>query len=116
MSETVALADTNCAAMDAGKLWAFYGVAGAIFWTYEDSFNQFQARTLDLTTWESDATILKRLMGHPAYRVAWKMARDGMRGPYRDYVDTLMQGTKNDTSQTFAGLFEAYVTQELRPA
>lgn len=116
MSQIIAEADMNCAALNPANVWAFYGFAGAIFWTYEDSFNQFHAKTLDRTTWESDATILKRLMAYPAYRVAWKMARDGMSGPYRNYVDTLMQGTKSDTSQTFADLFKAYVSHELAAA
>jgi hypothetical protein len=113
MSETIAEADVNCAAMNSAKIWAFYGFAGAIFWTYEDSYLQFQARTLDTSSWDSDAVIIKRLMGHPAYRVAWKMARDGMGGAYRDYVDTLMREVKVDTSQSLTDLFKRYVAEEL---
>jgi hypothetical protein len=113
MSETIADADVNCAAMSDVKIWAFYGFAGAVFWTYEDSFLQFQANTLDANSWESDAVIIKRLIGHPAYRVVWKMARDGMRGGYRDYVDTLMRDVKVDTSQSLTDLFKTYVKQEL---
>jgi hypothetical protein len=113
MSETIAEADVNCAGMSAVKIWSFYGFAGAVFWTYEDSFLQFQANTLNASSWESDAVIIKRLMGHPAYRVAWKMARDGMGGGYRDYVDTLMREVRVDTSQSLTDLFRTYVAQEL---
>lgn len=113
MSETIAEADVNCAAMTAGKIWAFYGFAGAVFWTYEDSFLQFEAKTLDAQSWESDAVIIKRLIGHPAYRVVWKMARDGMGGGYRDYVDSLMREVEADTTYSLTDLFKMYVAEEL---
>lgn len=115
LSETIAEADVDCATLDARKLWSFYGFAGAIFWTYEDSFLQFKAKTLDAESWESDATIVKRLIGHPAYRVAWKMARDGMSGGYREYVDTLMREVKSGPSQNLTDLFRAYVSEEMSP-
>jgi hypothetical protein len=113
MSETIAEADSNCAALSPAKMWAFYGFAGAIFWTYEDSFLQFQAGTLDAASWESDATILKRLVGYPAWRVAWKMARDGLSGAYRDTVDGFMREASPDTTQTLTDLFQMYVAEEL---
>ena len=116
MSETVAEADTNCATMSPAKIWAFYGFAGAIFWTYEDSFLQFRAKTLDEASWQSDATILQRLVGYPAYRVAWKMARDGLSGEYRDYVDRLMREAQPAGSQTLTDLFKTYVAQEVSAA
>lgn len=113
MSKIIAEADGNCAALDAGNIWSFYGFAGAVFWTYEDSFLQFQAKTLDAQSWESDAVIIKRLIGHPAYRVVWKMARDGMGGGYRDYVDSLMREVKADTTHSLTDLFKMYVAEEL---
>ena len=116
ISETIAEADSNCAAMDPAKIWAFYGFAGAVFWTYEDSFLQFRAHTLDAPSWESDVTTIKRLLRYPAYRVAWKMARDGMSGGYREYVDSVMREVKVDTSQTLIELWKTYVTQELPTA
>ncbi len=116
MSETIAEADSNCAALGPGKIWAFYGFAGAVFWTYEDSFLQFRANTLDATSWESDVTTIKRLLRYPAYRVAWKMARDGMSGGYREYVDSIMHDVKSDTSQTLTELWKTCVAQELPAA
>ena len=116
MSKVIAEADVNCAAMDAASVWSFYGFAGAVFWTYEDSFLQFQAKTLDASSWESDAVTIKRLIGHPAYRVVWKMARDGMGGGYRDYVDSLMREVKADTLHGFIDLFKMYVAEELPSA
>jgi hypothetical protein len=108
----IAEADTNCASMDSARIWSFYGFAGAIFWTYEDSFLQFRARALDALSWESDATILKRLLGYPAWRVAWKMARDSMSGSYREYLDSVMREEKRETSQTLTDLWKTYVTEE----
>jgi hypothetical protein len=113
MSEVIAQADTNCGAMSDATIWSFYGFAGAIFWTYEDSFLQFHANTLDASSWESDVTILRRLSGYPAYRVAWKMARDGMSGGYRDFVDGLMRETNSDPTQNLTDLFKIYVAEEL---
>ena len=116
ISELIAEADSNCAALDRAKIWAFYGFAGAIFWTYEDSFLQFRANTLDASSWASDVTVIKRLLGYPAYRVAWKMARDSLSGDYREYVDSIMREVKSDTSQTLTELWKTYVAQELPTA
>ena len=116
VSETIAEADRNCASMDAARIWSFYGFAGAVFWTYEDSFLQFQANALDAASWESDATTIKRLLGYPAFRAAWKMARDGMSGGYREYVDRVMRDVPCNTSQTLTDLFKTYATEELTTA
>lgn len=113
MSETFTAADVNCAAMNAVQIRAFYAFAGAVFWTYEDSFLQFQAGTLDASSWESDSITLKRLLRHPGTRAVWKMARDGMGGGYRDYLDTLMREVKTDTSQTLTDRFKTCVAGEL---
>ncbi|HWY15044.1 MAG TPA: hypothetical protein VNX86_07925 [Rhizomicrobium sp.] len=113
VGELVAEADRNCAAMDPAKIWAFYGFAGSIFWNYENSFLQFQANMLDARSWNSDATVLKRLLGYPAYRVAWKMARDSLSGNYRNYVDSIMREVKCETSLTLTDLWKTYVAEEL---
>jgi hypothetical protein len=113
MSETIAEADGNCTALKPAQIWAFYGFAGAVFWTYEDSYMQFRAHTLDAAVWESDATTIRRLLAYPAYRTAWKMARDGMSGGYRDYVDSLMRDVKPDTTHSLTELWKAYAAEEL---
>src|SRR5690242_14337096 len=51
ISETVAKANGNCATLDPSRVWSFYGFAAAVFWSYEDSFMQFQAGTLDPRSW-----------------------------------------------------------------
>jgi hypothetical protein len=116
LSETIAEVDGNCAAMEPARVWAFYGLAAAVFWTYEDSYLQFQAKTLDAASWASDATTIKRLLGYPAYRAAWKMARDGMSGGYRDYVDSVMRDVKCDPTRHLTELWKTYVTEELATA
>ena len=67
-----------------------------MFWTYEDSFLQLQANAIDAASWQSDETTLRRLLAFPAYRVAWKMARDSMGPKFRDYINSVVQ----DVSET----------------
>jgi len=116
LSETVAQAQGNCATLDPSRIWAFYGFAAAVFWSYEDSFIQFRAGTLDARSWDSDVTTIKRLLASPAYRVVWKIARDGMSGGYRDYLDSVMREVAVDTSRSLNDLWKTYVTQELSAA
>ncbi len=116
LSETVAQAHGNCALLNATQIWSFYGFAAAVFWSYEDSFIQFQAGTLDAGSWDSDVTTIKRLLASPAYRVVWKIARDGMSGGYRDYLDSVMREVPVDTSRSLNDLWKAYVAQELAVA
>lgn len=85
------------------------------FWSYEDSYMQFQAGTLDRGSGESDVAMLKRLAAHPSYRVVWKMARDGMSGAYRDYVDSLMLDIPDDASFKFGDLLRSYLAEEFAP-
>ena len=115
-SETLAQASTNCAAMSDAKIWSFYGFAAAVFWSYEDCFMQFQAKTLDANSWASDVATLERLIAYPPYRAVWKMARDGMGGDYRDYVDSLLEKIPSDMSRTLTEIFKAFMIEELETA
>ncbi|HVV64342.1 MAG TPA: hypothetical protein VG843_00005 [Rhizomicrobium sp.] len=112
ISETIAEADLNCATLSPARIWAFYGLAGAVFWSYEDSFMQFRAKTLDRRSWDSDVATIRRLLGYPAYRVAWKMARGGMSGEYRDYVDAIMREVKIEPA-TLTDLWKTYTAEEI---
>lgn len=114
MSETIAEASSRCSELSDAKIWAFYGFAAAVFWSYEDSFLQFETGTLDVRSWESDIATLKRLIAHPPYRAVWKMARDGMRGNYRDYIDSLMSETPSDRSRTLTDQFRIFITEEMQ--
>ena len=116
LSETVSQAHANCAALNGPQIWAFYGFAAAVFWSYEDSFIQFQAGTLDPRSWDSDVTTIRRLLASPAYRVVWKLARGGMSGGYRDFLDAAMREVKVDTTRSLNDLWKTYVTEELSPA
>ena len=116
MSELIAQANSNFAAIEPSRIWAFYGFAAAVFWSYEDSFLQLQAKTLDVQSWNSDIATIKRLLGYPAYRVAWKMARDGMSGGYRDYIDSLMREVKCDTSRNMTDVWNTLAAEELATA
>lgn len=115
-SETLAQANTDCAAMSDAKIWSFYGFGAAVFWSYEDCFMQFRAKTLDASSWASDVATLERLVAYPPYRAVWKMARDGMGGDYRDYVDSLMEKVPSDTSRSLTDVFKVYMAEELQPS
>lgn len=116
MSETLAQANADCAAMSDTRIWSFYGFSAAVFWSYEDCFMQFRAGTLDASSWASDVATLERLAAYPPYRAVWKMARDGMSGDYRDYVDTLMDKVPSDTSRSMTDVFKVYIVEEFKPA
>jgi predicted permease len=114
VGETIAKADANYATLDAAGTWTFYGFAAAVFWSYEDSFMQFQAGTLHAESWQSDVATLKRLVARPPYRVVWKMARDGMSGGYRDYIDSLVREVSGDPSRSsLTDLFKIYIAEEM---
>jgi hypothetical protein len=116
ISETLAQASANCASMTDAKIWSFYGFGAAVFWSYEDCFLQFKAKTLDPSSWASDVATLKRLVAYPPYRAVWKMARDGMGGDYRDYVDCLMAKIPSDKSRSLTEVFKICIGEELEPA
>ncbi len=115
ISETIAEADLNCAGLSPARIWAFYGLAGSVFWNYEDSFMQLRAGTLEKRSWDSDVATIRRLLQYPAYRIAWKMARGGMSGEYRDYVDAIMREVKISTA-TLTDLWKTYCEEELAAA
>ena len=116
LSETVAEAHGNCTSISPARIWSFYGFAGAVFWSYEDSFMQFKAGTLDVRSWDSDVATIRRLLASPAYRVAWKIARDGMSGGYRDWLDSVMREVPVDTTRSLNDLWSMYAAQELAAA
>jgi hypothetical protein len=116
VGETIEIAHRNCAALNPAQIWCFYGFAGAIFWTYEDSFLQLQANTLDASSWQSDETTLKRLLAFPAYRVVWKMARDGMGPRFREYIDSVVEDVQRGGSESLGDLWAIYAAEEIAAA
>lgn len=116
MSEPV-LSETIVNAFGGGsdepaRIFAFYSFACACFWNYEDSFLQFRARTLDARGWATDELTLRGLLGNPAYRAVWRMARAGMNADYRDYLDRLMREIQPSEPRDVAQVWKAYFTEE----
>jgi len=112
LSETI----TNALGMDAStnpaKIFAFYAFACACFWNYEDSFLQFQAKTLDANSWATDDLTLTGLLRNPAYRAAWKMARNGMNARYREFVDSKLKGIGEAGSRNIVEIWNTYIGEE----
>lgn len=113
IGELLAQAESNPARLSEAKIWSFYGFVGAVFWSYEDSYMQFAAGTLHAGSWQSDIATLERILAYPAFRVIWKMVRDGMSGGYRDYVDSLMSKVEPDPSIRYTDFFMAYLAEEV---
>jgi hypothetical protein len=111
------LSDTIVSAFDGAprepaRVFAFYSFACACFWNYEDSFLQFQAKTLDANSWATDDLTLTGLLRNPAYRAAWKMARNGMNARYREFVDSKLKGIGDAGSRNIVELWNTYIGEE----
>jgi hypothetical protein len=97
---------------DPARVFAFYAFACACFWNYEDSFLQFRAKMLDARSWATDELTLRGLLANPAYRAVWRMARTGMQGDYRDYLDRLMSEIRPTEPRDIAQVWRANFNAE----
>jgi hypothetical protein len=116
ISELLAKSESQAASLSPAKVWSFYGFVGAVFWSYEDCYMQFKAGTLEPGSWQSDVATLERILVSPAFRVIWRMVREGMSGGYRDYVDSLLNKVPADPSARFSDSFNALLSEELAAA
>lgn len=113
ISELLARAESNPAALGRAEVWSFYGFVGAVFWAFEDSYMQFKAGTLHPASWESDVATIERILAFPAFRVIWRMVRDGTSGSYRDYIDGVMRKIPANPSARFSDMFTIFLSEEL---
>ena len=111
LSQTIVSAFSD-ASDDPARVFAFYSFACACFWNYEDSFLQFRAKTLDARGWATDELTLRGLFANPAYRAVWRMARAGMHGDYRDYLDRLMNEIRPSEPRNIAQVWRANFNEE----
>jgi hypothetical protein len=111
LSQTIVSAFGD-ASDDPARVFAFYSFACACFWNYEDSFLQFRAKTLDARSWSTDELTLRGLFANPAYRAVWRMARTGLHGDYRDYLDRLMNEVRPSEPRDIAKVWRAYFNEE----
>ena len=94
MSEIMVRAAHGDLSLDASQVRSLERVAGALIWSYEDSFLQFKAGTLEASTWESDEETLRVLLAYPAWRYVWSRVRMYWTGAYRNHVDGILQETE----------------------
>ena len=113
ISELLAQAESDPQSLSRAKIWSLYGYGAAVFWSYEDTYMQFKAGTLEAGSWKSDLATLERILAFPWLRVIWRMARDGMDRGYREYVDSLMAKVAADPSARFSDFFGIYLAEEL---
>jgi hypothetical protein len=116
MSATAVRAFKGDPAMSEAELFAFYGFAASIFWSYEDTFLQFQSGTLDAESWSSDVSTLRNLLASPAYRAIWRAARESIGEGYRKFVDSLVQDVKNSPIRDTPTVLRQYLAEEFKSA
>jgi len=67
---------------------------------------------LDANSWATDDLTLTGLLRNPAYRAAWKMARNGMNARYREFVDSKLKGIGEAGSRNIVELWNTYIGEE----
>jgi len=101
---------------EGAQLAALQAAIDATFYTFEDSYLQFKAGTLDQASWGSDAVAIKRVLAVPAFRVQWSFDREVMTGDYRDYIDQIMRETPAIRPRNVQALWQARMAEELAGA
>jgi hypothetical protein len=93
--------------------FVLYSYMTSVFWSYEDCFFQFHLGMLDPKSWASDGTILRRLLGNPAYRAVWRFARGGIGDEYRSYLDGLAAESRhNPVPPNLPNTLRQYIAEE----
>jgi hypothetical protein len=81
-------------AMESAELEQFLRVASAMFTSFEDGYVLRQSGMLDEATVAADEAAMKNaILPWPGYRAAWDMLKMSMQPGFRDYIDSLLQGT-----------------------
>jgi len=99
--------------LDGSQVESMNAFFAALFWSIEDSFLQYRAGLLILTSWETDDATLRGFFAVPACRVAWTMNRHLMSGSYRDYVDALMRDIKPRAAYDALATWKTLMSREL---
>jgi hypothetical protein len=112
LSEAIVGAFSADTEPEPARLFAFHMFAGALFWNYEDSFLQLRAKTLDDASWATDVSTLRGLLTQPAYRASWRLIRDGMGEPYRNFVDALAREVRTTQPRSLSETWIRYKMEE----
>ncbi len=92
--------------------FALYGYMASVFWSYEDCFLQFRAGMLDPKSWASDVTALRRLLGQPAYRAVWRVARGAIGDEYRSFLDGIAAESRPNAPVNLVNTLKQYIAEE----
>jgi hypothetical protein len=89
----------------------------ALFASLEDSLLQFNAGTLDATSWQADKEKIDQALREPAIRAAWRFAiRNWFAGPYRTFIDDLILQTNGVKIPNYEAMWEAVLAEEVARA
>jgi len=113
LSKLMCRSATGDATLDSSEAQSVIRTVGAILMHYEDSYLQFQAGTLDLASWDSDAASLKALLQDPGVRVSWRFVRHYLGGAYRSYVDELLRHTKLAPLNDYGEQWNLWMIEEM---
>ncbi|HEY1709485.1 MAG TPA: hypothetical protein VGG10_14555 [Rhizomicrobium sp.] len=85
---------------------SYLGFVMAQHMSWEDTFLQHSAGTLDSKSLETDEAALRFLASQPAYRAAWQMVRLQYGHDYRAYVDRIIGEAPVQMPGDVAALFD----------
>jgi len=112
LSEVIVRAEAGDLALTSFEVRSYFMLCGGFFWTYEDSFLQFRAGTLDRVSWENDLASLKQFTSLSSAHLAWTFVRNFSGGPYRDFVDSLMLETTGGVPPDLSDVWKAGMTRD----
>src|SRR5439155_24376942 len=92
--------------------FVLYSYMTSVFWSYEEDFFQFHLGMLDPKSWASDGTVLRRLLGNPAYRAVWRFARGGIGDEYRSFLDGLAAESRHNVPPNLPNTLRQYIAEE----
>jgi hypothetical protein len=92
--------------------FVLYSYMASVFWSYEDCFFQFHLGMLDPKSWASNGTVLRRLLGNPAYRAVWRFARGGIGDEYRSFLDGLAAESRHNVPPNLPNTLRQYIAEE----
>jgi hypothetical protein len=91
----------------------FASAAFTSFVTWEDTYLQHRAGTLDPASWKTDEARIRLVLSTPAYRALWRTSRIYFTGDYLDFVDKILRDTKVVLPSNAASLWKTYIAEEM---
>ena len=102
--------------LDGSQIGTVLAQYGALFWSIEDSFLQYQSGLLDEMSWKTELSSLRFNLSIPEVRVVWKIVRQFSGGDYAAFVDTLLLEIKPQKPPAMEEIWKDLMMQEMAQA